>query len=186
MTDNQENFKLIKNFIEKDFIEFIQDYFSIKINSNQYDKNFKYFTNGYEFYGDSLVETILQNSCESLSELIGVKLLPSHSITNMFMKGDDYKQYVNNFSEISAILFLGSSNPKNNFSIQFNNESELNLNIGDLVIFENKKISPKKIKISDNWVLQCTLNFVDHEGNFKDYIYDNRKYLGFPIIEQTC
>lgn len=184
MIDNKENFKLIKNFIEKDFIDFIQDYFSIKINSNQYDKNFKNFTNGYEFYSDPLVETILQNSCESISEYMEINLVPTYSITNMFMKGDSYKEYKIGCSEVSAILLLGSSNLDKKFSINFINKTKFDLCLGDLIIFENKKLKPKEFKILDDWILQTSLNFVDNEGEFKDNIYDNRPYLGFPIEDK--
>lgn len=184
MLEDKENFKLINNFIEKDFIEFIQDYFSIKINSNQYDDNFENFNNGYEFYGDPLMETILQNSCKSISELIGINLVPTYSITNMFMKNDYYKTFNKGISEFSAVLLLGSSNLNNKFSINFTDETVLDLSLGDLIIFKNKKLNYKEFKISEDWILQSSLNFVDSEGDLKDNIYDNRLYLGFPMTDK--
>lgn len=183
MRYKEENIQIIKNFIEKDFVEFIQDYFSIKINSNQYNES-ENFTNGYEFYGDPLIETILQNCCESISELIEIKLLPTYSVTNMFMKDDLNVSSVNNFCEVSAILSLGSSNNNDNFLFEFNNNSEIILDSGDLVIFNNKKIKSIEKIITDTWVLQSRLNFVDAKGNYTNLIYDNRSYLGFPIQDK--
>ena len=179
MNYKQDNLEIVKNFIEEDFVEFIQDYFSIKINSNQFDNNFENFFNGYSFYGDPLMETLLQNSCESLSELIEVKLIPTYSITNMFMKDDFYTSCLNDSAEVSAILFLGSSNI--DFSIDFNKKDNIQLSSGDLLVFNNKKIQPQKNIITTKWILQTTLNFVDSDGNCKDNIYDCRPYLGFPI-----
>lgn len=179
MNYKQDNLEIIKNFIENDFIEFVQDYFSIKINSNQFDSNFENFFHGYSFYSDCLMETILQNSCESISELISIKIIPTYSITNMFMKNDFYTSCTNDSSEISAILFLGSSDPE--FSIEFDKKNNIPMSPGDLLIFNNKRIQPKKNIINCKWVLQTTFNFVDSEGNYKDNIYDRRPYLGFPI-----
>ena len=159
-----EDLKIVRKFLEEDFIDFIQDYFSIKINSNQYDKNFKNFKNGYEFYGDPLIETILQNSCEFISDLTDIKVIPRYSITNMFMEGDVYESSVNNFSEITAILLLGLSNSNNKFTINFVNNEKVEMSLGDLLIFNNTKIKIKKTKISNNWILQSSLNFLDDEG----------------------
>lgn len=178
MNYKQDNIEIIKNFIEDDFIEFIQDYFSIKINSNQFDANFENFFHGYSFYGDSLMETLLQNSCEVISELIDVKIFPTYSITNMFMKDDFYTSCSNDSSEISGVLFLGSSDSE--FSIEFDKKNNISMSKGDLLIFNNKRIQPKKNIINCKWILQTTLNFVDSEGNYKDNIYDCRPYLGFP------
>jgi hypothetical protein len=179
MNYKKDNLQIIKNFIEDDFIELIQDYFSIKINSNNFDNNTESFLNGYSFYGDPLMETLLQNSCECISELIDVKIVPTYSLTNMFMKDDFYTNCLDDSSEISAILFLGSSD--SDFSIEFNDKIKLILSKGDLVVFNNRKIQTKKNIIKNRWTLQTTFNFVDSEGNYKNNIYDNRPYLGFPI-----
>lgn len=181
MNYKQDNLEIIKNFIEDDFVEFIRDYFSIKINSNQFDDNSENFFHGYSFYGDPLMETLLQNSCEFISELTNIKIVPTYSMTNMFMENDFYTSCSNDSSEISAILFLGSSDIE--FLIEFNKKDDILLSPGDVLIFNNKKIQPKANIITNKWLLQTTLNFVDSEGNYKDNIYDRRSYLGFPNEE---
>lgn len=180
MKDMQENVKIVNNFLENDFIEFIQDYFSIKINSNQYTNDFKKFVNGYQFYSDPLMETILQNSCEYISSLTKIKLVPTYSMVTMFMKDDIYEKEESESSEISAILFLGSSNDTNKISLNIDS-IEYNLFFGDLIIYNSKELSIKNFSIKDKWLLQATLNFVDSEGEYSDYIYDKRSYLGFPL-----
>lgn len=54
-----DGLEIIPNFLESDFITFIQDYFSLKINSSQYDNDLDLFLYGYRFYSDTLMETIL-------------------------------------------------------------------------------------------------------------------------------
>jgi|694.fasta_scaffold80164_5 CRISPR/Cas system endoribonuclease Cas6 (RAMP superfamily) len=185
MKYKEENIEIVKNFIENDFIEFIQDYFSIKINSNQFDVDSEHFKHGYSFYGDALIETILQNSCEFISDLINIKVVPTFSTTTMFMKDDIYINILNDSSEISAILFLGSSSNQkidNELTLTLKNKKNINLNTGDLLVYNPKKIEFEKNIIFKDWVLQATFNFVDNEGNYKNNIYDNRPYLGFPIV----
>lgn len=101
----ENNYQIIENFIEEDFIEFIQDYYSLKINSGSYTVDKNKFTYGYCFHNENLMETILQNSCEAISELIGINLLPTYSSVHFHMNGDSYENVQNESSEISAILF---------------------------------------------------------------------------------
>lgn len=188
MKYKEENIKVVENFIESDFVEFIQDYFSIKINSNQFDEDYNHFKNGYSFYGDLLIETILNNSCESISKIIDVKLVPTFSNTNMFMKDDIYHQIENDSCEISAILFLGSSTNKkidSQTKLEIKNKENVTLSAGDLLIYNRKKIKFIEKIISNDWFLQSTFNFVDSEGQYKDNIYDNRPYLGFPVTSKS-
>jgi hypothetical protein len=101
------------------------------------------------------------------------------------MKDDIYINILNDSSEISAILFLGSStNQKidNELTLTLKNKKNINLNTGDLLVYNPKKIEFEKNIIFKDWVLQATFNFVDNEGNYKNNIYDNRPYLGFPIV----
>jgi hypothetical protein len=95
------------------------------------------------------------------------------------MKDDVYVNDLNESSEISAILFLGSSD--NELSLTLKNKKNIILSTGDLLIYNPKKIEFEKNIISNDWILQINLNFVDNEGNYKNNIYDNRPYLGFPI-----
>lgn len=173
---SKDHVEIISTFIEPDFVEFIQDYISIKINSNQYDINQENFIYGYKFYSDSLIETILQNSCESIFGLTGVKIVPTYSLTQMYMKDDEYINDINESCEISAILFLGCS--EENPPIYIKNTS-INLFPGDLLIYDSHRIKPYRKTIENKWLLESTLNYVNSEGPYKDNIYDKRPYLGF-------
>lgn len=173
-----DGLELIPNFLEDDFIKFIQDYFSLKINSNQYDNNLDLFLYGYRFYSDTLMETILQNSCEFISKVTESKLVPTYSMTYMYMKGDEYQEDSNNSSEISALLCLGISDDANNISIIVN-DTEIKLATGNILVYNSRNIKPELKSISNHWLLQAILNFVDIDGPYKDNIYDKRPYLGF-------
>lgn len=174
----EDRLEIIPKFIEKDFVEFIQDYISLRINANQYDKDLTTFINGYQFYSDPLIETILQNSCEFISSKVDINLIPSYSMLNMLMNGDSYKSIITQSSEISAILYLGSSETTKESLIYFEDTS-IHMNAGDLLIYDQRRINLHRNPIENIWLLQASLNFVDNDGPNKDNIYDRRPYLGF-------
>jgi hypothetical protein len=183
MTFEKNNYQIINNFIENDFIDFIQDYYSLKVNCGNYQINQDKFTYGYYFENDFLMETILQNCCESLSQIIGINLLPTYSCVNFHMNGDKYESDTGKSSEMSAILFLGTSGDESdliNFGEDKTNFSQINLSKGDLFIYKNLGYKCWREEINNKWILESVLNFVDSKGEYKDFIYDKRSYLGFP------
>jgi hypothetical protein len=183
MTFQKNNYQIINNFIEDDFIDFIQDYYSLKVNCGNYQINKDKFTYGYYFENDFLMETILQNCCESLSKIIGINLLPTYSCVNFHMNGDKYENDKEESSEISAILFLGTSGEESdliNFGEDRTYFSNITLSKGDLFIYKNLEYKCWREEINNKWLLESVLNFVDSEGEYKDFIYDKRSYLGFP------
>ena len=176
-------YQIIENFIEEDFIDFIQDYYSMKINSRSYTTEKNKFTYGYSFYGDPLMETILQNSCESLSSIIGLSLLPTYSYVNLHMCGDVYEHSKSDSSEVSALLCLGSSDDKILGPVYFTKgkmvQEELQLKKGDLFLYNNLNSTCKRTSLETKWLLEANFNFVLGGGHNEDSIYDKRPYLGF-------
>lgn len=184
ITFEKNNYQIINKFIEDDFVDFIQDYYSLKVNSGKYQIIEEKFTYGYYFENDFLMETILQNSCESLSSIIGIDLLPTYSCVNFHMNGDDYRNNRLESNEISSILFLGSSNSEDEESdpiylgIEGSNPSKIFLKKGDLLIYRNFVHQCWRDNLKNKWILESNLNFVDSKGKYKDYIYNKRSYLG--------
>lgn len=168
----------ISNFLEKDFLTFIQDYFSIKVNSGQYDRHLNKFLYGYRFYGDHLVETILQDSCASLAEITKTQIIPTYSLTYLCMYGDEYQKENDSSSEISTLLCLGVSEDVDRISV-YDKEEEYNINSGDIIIYNTRDTRLKINSIKNKWLLIAELNFVDFNGPYKNNIYDTRPYLGF-------
>lgn len=182
--DMDFKYQIIENFIEDDFIDFIQDYYSMKINSKSYTIEENKFTYGYSFYGDPLMETTLQNSCESISSIIGSNLLPTYSYVNLHMNGDVYEHHKSNSSEVSALLCLGSSDDKILGPVYFTKgkmvQEEIPLKKGDLLLYNNLNSSCRRNPLNVKWLLEANLNFILSDGRNKDFIYDKRPYLGFP------
>lgn len=186
MTENQDfigdHYKIIKNFIEYDFVEFIQDYFTLKINAS--DPNI--FLDTYDFCYDPLTEVILQNSCEVLGEIIKINILPTYSFVKMYMKGDKLQYNFNkNSSEIIGLLSLGVSEDFRIDSIYLKdvenkfNSIKINLDPGDLCLFDSRYLLNSGEVCKNKWNLQCFLHFVEQTSPNRNLIYDGRPYLGF-------
>lgn len=185
MNFNEKKFQIIRNFIEPDFVEFIQDYFSMKINAGDVSFEDQQVVGSYEWYGDTLTETILQNSCEVISKEIGTPILPTYSFTRLYMKGDELTKHIDRPScEVSATLSLGYSQDTYINPIYFSkyfderNAEEIILYPGDLCVYKGCDLYHWRPPLQNKWLLQTFLHFVNAEGEYKHKIYDERSYLG--------
>jgi hypothetical protein len=191
MTFKENSYQIIKNFLEPDFVLFIQDYFALKINAGTSIMDEGQVYGSHSFYGDYLVETILQNSCESISKIINIKIVPTYSYARCYMKGDELEIHRDREScEISATISLGHSNDFPTNPIYFSKNSdksestEVILNPGDLCLYRGCDLWHWRPPVENKWHLQAFLHFVDSEGKNKEFIYDQRPYLGFEKIDK--
>mgnify|MGYP003337877105 CR=1 FL=1 len=187
--DFKENgFYVVKNFLEKDFINFIQEYFFVRIKAGHAREGDPQILKAKSFYADPLIETVLLSSANSLGELIGVKLLPAYTYTRLYFYGAELKKHIDRPScEISATLALGIPKNQSISPIYFSkNEDgkdavEILLEPGDLCLYRGCELWHWRPPFSQSWYLQSFLHYVDADGPFgKDYLYDGRPFLAMP------
>jgi hypothetical protein len=189
--DFKENgFYVVKNFLEKDFINFIQEYFFVRIKAGHDDEGLDFqIVQAKAFYADPLIETILLSSADSLSELIGVKLLPTYTYTRLYFYGAELKKHIDRPScEISATLALGIPKNQSINPIYFSRDKdgkdavEILLEPGDLCLYRGCELWHWRPQFNQNWYLQAFLHYVDADGPFgKDHLYDCRPFLAMPF-----
>ena len=185
MTFNQYGFQVIKDFLDPDFVKFIQQYFFLRIKSGQATLGDIQSPGSYCFYSDPLIETILDSATDSLSKITGFRLLPTYSYTRLYAKDDELKIHRDRPScEISATLTLGIPDDEDIQPIYFSqSEDKLNpvkilLNPGDLCLYCGCDLYHWREPFKQRWYLQSFLHYVDANGEYKDHIYDKRNYLG--------
>lgn len=186
INDFEKNgFFIVRNFLEKDFINFIQQYFFLRIKAGHSKSGDKQAPGSYFFYSDPLVETILLCSVDSLSKISGRKLLPTYTYTRLYSRGDELKIHRDRPScEISATLSLGIPDGDSINPIYFSKTEdekdaiEILLNPGDLCMYKGCDLYHWRPPFTQKWYLQSFLHYVDAEGPHKDNIYDGRDYLG--------
>lgn len=185
MSFKENGFYVIRNFLDKDFVDFINQYFFTRINAGQATLGDPQAPNSYSFYGDPLMDTILGESVEKLSEIAGYNLLPTYTYTRLYGKDDELKVHRDRPScELSATLSLGHPNDESINPIFFSrNENlsdavEIRLNPGDLCLYHGCDLYHWRPKFTQKWYLQSFLHYVNANGPFKDFLYDKRQYLG--------
>ncbi len=183
MIFQRKGYQVIENFLELDFVNFIQEYFFVRINAQQsvVDPQAPF---SYSFYADPLIETILGKSCEPLSDITGINLAPQYSYVRLYKENDELVIHRDRPScEISATLALGFSQEGIN-SIFFSenedqsNATEIKLNPGDLCLYRGCDLYHWRPPFKNKWHLQAFLHYVDINGPHKDLIYDGRSFLG--------
>lgn len=173
-------YKKLKSFLEKDFCDFIVDYFILKTNakieSSEDKNNFLY----YFEYADALMETILHNSQESVIEIVGEKLFPSYTYSGIYTLGDEVCNHKNKKTEkIEGFLFLGSDEGKETITLSefddCSNKFSEELEPGDLFLFNGHNYWHWIEPLQSKWSIRSFLYFTDDET----LSCDERPYLGF-------
>jgi len=192
MEFQESGFYVIRNFLELDFVKFIQHYFHTRICAGQYRENDAQAPFSFSFYGDPLMDTILDGSRKTLSEIAGVNLLPTYTYTRLYRKHDELIVHRDRPScEISATLALGVPEGEKVNPICFSrNEDksdaiEVLLNPGDICLYKGCELYHWRPKFTQEWYLQSFLHYVNADGEYKDNLYDGREYLGMYKNEDS-
>ena len=185
MTFQEKGYQIIRNFLDEDFVKFIQEYFYLRIRAGHAVLGDEQAENSYVFYGDPLIETVLSSSCDALSDIVGYKLLPTYSYTRLYGKGDELKNHRDRPScESSATLALGVPDGEEISPIYFSQNEDRSdavkiiLEPGDLCLYRGCDLYHWREPFTQEWYLQAFLHYVNADGPYKDHIYDKRSYLG--------
>lgn len=185
MNFKEDGYYIIRNFISKDFVDFINQYFFTRINAGHSELGDSQAPNSYVFYGDPLMDTILSESVEKLSDVVGYSLLPTYSYTRLYGKGDELRVHRDRPScELSATLSLGIPKDEKISSIYFSTHEdksdaiEIKLNPGDLCLYRGCDLYHWREPFTQRWYLQSFLHYVNADGPYKNNLYDGRPYLG--------
>lgn len=183
MSFKKKGYQVIRNFLEPEFVSFIQEYFFVRINAQQASIDCQ-APFSYSFYADPLIETVLGKSCKPLSELVGLNLLPQYTYTRLYREKDELVIHRDRPScEISATLSLGFPEGEEINPIYFSeNEdksdaTEVKLNPGDLCLYRGCDLYHWREPFKNQWYLQAFLHYVDGNGPYKDQLYDGRPFL---------
>ena len=185
MNFNENGYYIIRNFLDPDFVKFIQSYFYTKIRGGQAITGDIQAPHSYCIYGDSLMDTVLINSMEAIEKITERKLLPTYSYTRLYGCGDELVNHLDRPScELSATIALGIPDGEKVNPIYFSKKSDKSNSVkiellpGDLCLYRGCDLYHWRDPFTQKWCLQSFLHYVDANGPNKNNIYDGRYYLG--------
>lgn len=139
----------------------------------------------YSRYGDPIMDTLLNESVNSVEYFTGTQLVPTYSYWRLYEKGSVLERHKDREScEISTTLCLGYDSDYN-WPIWVENpntkqEVSVELEPGDMIIYRGCEIDHWRDKFEGLNHAQVFLHFNDANGPFNQK-YDGRKRLGIPF-----
>jgi len=195
-----EKYKVIKQAISKELVEFIFIYFlnkrevARKLFDSKYispvNKDWGIFTDEqmpgtYSHFGDVVMETLLAKVKPVLEQNMGLKLNETYSYARIYKKGDILHRHKDRYScEHSATMNLGGDE----WPIFLQPSGEIGtegikvlLNPGDMLVYEGCKMEHWREAFEGENCAQVFLHYNDASGKFAEQNkYDKRPFLGLP------
>jgi hypothetical protein len=170
-------YKIIKNFLNKEELNLLQIYCKLKhaFNYTSFD-NVQNNNGDTFFYSDLLMESLMVNKLDLMEKETGLKLFPTYTVWrmySMFAKLDKHKDRAS--CEISVTVQISSNGSK--WPIFMGGEEVL-INDGDAIIYQGCKIEHWRNEFIGDHQAQAFLHYVNQEGPFKQAKYDARSFIG--------
>lgn len=181
-----EKYKVIRNVIDKQTLEIINnafhitkdvDYFLNNINNNNVNRfGDAQYKNSYSSYGHHIFESLMLYLKPLVEENTGKQLLPTYSYARIYWKGDELKKHTDRPAcEYSVSLCIDYKNKP--WDIYFDNEC-FTLEAGDLIIYKGCEVEHWRLPYDGEEQTQVFLHYVDASGPHTNQALDCRPMLG--------
>lgn len=181
---------VLENLLSKEICDLVTQYalFSEMQNFNnfEFDINMYDLSNTHSTYSDPLIESILLKIQNNIEVSLDMKLFPTYSFYRLYRNGSILNKHVDRPScEISCSLCFNYSydDSRYNWPI-YMNKTPINLKPGDAVIYKGMDVEHWRERLSCNsedWQVQGFFHYVNSDGKYKEYKWDERSSLGLSI-----
>ena len=141
--------------------------------------------NSAAFYNPTTGVRILNNVglVNTLSNAVGVELLPSYCYGRLYTKGDELKQHTDRkASEYAVSITVGkSSNEEWPIYVEHNENHKFSNEIGECLIYKGHSMPHWRDELKFDWYASLLLFYVDKNGKFKDLAHE-RRYHNFSTV----
>ena len=182
----KQNYKVIKNALSSDTLDLLKNAILLSKIVKYYEKNksqndLTAFGDeqspiGFPFYGEIICDSLSVSLLPLMEETTGLKLFPTYTYGRIYWKGSTLKKHTDRPScQYSATLCI-ENDPKP-WPIYMAGKKIL-LNPGDLAVYKGCKVEHWRDPYEGNQQIQLFLHYVDANGEYKDWKFDERKFLG--------
>lgn len=140
------------------------------------------------FYGDLLMDTLLEVSTATIEELTGLELHPTNSYFRLYKHGDELKRHTDREAcEITMSLCLGievgEAGDDYHWPMFLRPDAEgegisVDCRPGDCIIFCGNEVEHWRENFEGRQQAQVFLHYVDRNGKYSDHKWDKRSSLG--------
>lgn len=191
MGDFEKNgYVIVKNAITQDMCKLLYlqcktteqiSCFNQDVNVNSY-----YFSDGqvencYACYAPIFSESLLEYMLPLIETNTNISLYPSYSYFRIYYKGSILHPHIDRQScEYSATVCIKNNTEPWDIWIESKdgNKIQVELNEGDILIYKGNELKHWREKYQGEEQVQIFLHYVNKNGAYKDFIYDQRKMLG--------
>ena len=139
------------------------------------------------FYGIESTETLLATFTPIISSIANIPLFPTYSYSRIYRKGEVLEKHKDRPEcAFSATICLGKGffNETNNpvivesaFEPIYVDGSEINLNIGDALLYKGCEVEHWRNELQCDWMTQVFLHYVIASPQNESIYFDGRKNL---------
>ena len=183
-----DGYEYIRNFLDEPTRELMSIYYENKIRHGDWKpavRKEKAQYSSYDMHGDSLTEAVLLKKLPLVSRICGKELYPTYSYVRIYQEGNVMERHVDRPScEISLTVNIFTKENRSIFYVEDlnSNVKEFDIEPGDALMYLGEKIYHWRKPIEkDQFLVQFMLHYVDKNGKNKDYKYDKRPNLGYPL-----
>lgn len=188
---NEHGYQVIKNILNKQTIELIKTEILMHeklecIKNNTLPSNYLFgdfqCPLSASFYGLLCTESLLTVLQPIIENHIDISLCPTYSFSRIYYKNSVLEPHRDREScEISATVCISTDNIP--WDIFFLNKQQqqccITLQPGDAIIYSGMELTHWRNKYEHNRHIQVFLHYINANGKYKEYKYDNRICLGY-------
>jgi hypothetical protein len=177
---------VIKNVITDELRDFVTQYAlfdEMQDFNSESMQGLAQVPNAHSKYADPTMEVMLLHLHKTMEENTGLSLFPTYSYYRVYRPGDDLKIHKDRPScEISCTLCFNYSYDDTKYQWPiYMAGNKVNLSPGDMVIYRGCDLEHWRDKFDmneDAWHVQGFFHYVDQNGPYASFKYDERTSIG--------
>ena len=178
----EKGYTVVKNAINKELCSFITQY-TLFDEIQDFQTDGGQVPNAHAKYADPAMETMLLHLHSLMEKNTGLELYPTYSFYRVYRNGDVLEPHKDRPScEISCTLCFNYSYDDSKYTWPiFVDGYRAELKPGDLVIYRGTELEHWRESFDiqeDAWHVQGFFHYVDKNGLYENYRYDQRNSVG--------
>jgi hypothetical protein len=178
----KKGYTIVKNVLSKEIVDLVTQY-ALFDEIQDFNADRQQVVGAHAKYADPFMESLLLKLQSVMENATGLSLYPTYSFYRVYRNGNTLAKHKDRPScEISCTLSLNHSYKNSDYSwpIYMNNEA-IHLEPGDIAVYkgvENEHWRDPLTFSEPVWHVQAFLHYVDQNGPYSKYKYDNRSNIG--------